>query len=310
MGKFIDLTGQQFGILTVIDRGENKYGKVAWNCICACGTHCLITSNDLRRGKRTSCGCQASARAKKMGEKNFIDFTNHEYGLLTVIKPTDKRASSGDVIWECLCECGKITYATKASLDKGDMKSCGCYRMMVNQKDLLGQKFNKLTVIDKEFRPNQIPHVLWECQCECGNKIKVKPKNLLSGATQSCGCLLSKGEQKIINILQTNNINFQQQKTFETCCFPDTLAKAKFDFFLPEYNTLIEYDGIQHFEENFGWNTKETFLQLQQRDTYKTQWCKDNHILLIRIPYYDYEKINIEYIKEKINENISLGYEQ
>ena len=309
MGKFIDLTNQRFGKLLVKERGENKYGKTAWICTCDCGKECHITSNDLRMGKRTSCGCQTSERAKQMGQNNLINITGNQYGLLTVIKPTEKRALKGEVIWECLCECGELAYATKPSLDKGDIKSCGCFRKMVNQKDLLGQKFNKLTVVDKEFRPTEIPHVLWKCKCDCGNIITVKPKNLLSGSTQSCGCLQSKGEQKIINILLENNIKFETQKTFKNCYFPDTLANAKFDFFLPDFNILIEYDGIQHYEENFGWNTHESFTQLQKRDNFKTEWCKENNILLIRIPYYDYEKITKGYIKEKINESFSFGHE-
>lgn len=310
MGKFIDLTNQKYGFLTVKERGENKYGKTAWVCICDCGKECLITSNDLRTGKRTSCGCKQKERAKITGSKNIKDISNKRYGFLTVIKATDKRASGGDVIWECICDCGNITYATKASLDRGDIKSCGCYRKIINQKDLIGYNFNKLTVIDSLFRKNEIPHILWKCKCDCGNELYVKPRNLLNGVTQSCGCLLSKGEQKLLNIFQTNNIIFEKQKEFSDCYFPDTKAKAKFDFFLPDYNLIIEYDGIQHYNfTNQGWNTEEHFLKTKQRDFFKNEWCKKNNISLIRISYLDYEKINYEYIKEKIYESTSIRLE-
>ena len=309
MGKFIDLVNQKYGNLTVIQRGENKYGRTAWICECNCGNKCHITGNDLRTGKVTSCGCQKIKRITELGKQHFKDITGQRYGLLTVIEPTEKRATKGEIIWKCQCDCGNEAFATKPSLDKGDIKSCGCYRKMVNQKDLLNQQFNKLTVIEKIFRENEIPHVLWKCKCECGNIIIVKPKNLLSGATQSCGCLISKGEQKIMQILQENNIIFERQKTFNNCIFPNTKAYAKFDFYLPNFNILIEYDGIQHYQENFGWNTKESFEKLQKRDLFKSEWCKINNIPLIRISYLDFDKIDYSYIKEKINENIIIGYE-
>lgn len=312
MGKIIDLTNQQFGHLTVQERGPNKYGnKVAWYCQCDCGKICLITTNDLKQGKRTSCGCQKINRAKELGKNNLIDISNQKYGLLTVIKPTEKRSNSGEVIWECYCDCGNITYATKASLDKGDVKSCGCYRKMINQKNLLGQRFNKLLVVDYIYDKDNIPHILWNCQCDCGNKITVKPKNLLSGNTQSCGCLISKGEQKIMQILQQNNITFERQKSFSDCRFPDTNALAKFDFYLTDMNILIEYDGIQHFiATNNGWNTSKHLQEVKNKDSFKTKWCQQNNITLIRIPYLDYHKLNFNYIKEKINnENISIRFE-
>lgn len=247
MGSFIDLTNQKYGTLTVIRRGENKYGRTAWICKCDCGNECHVTGNDLRTKKIVSCGCQKIKRITKLGIQNFKNIIGQKYGFLTVIEATEKRANKGEIIWKC--------------------------------------------------------------KCECGNLIITKSKNLLSGATQSCGCLISKGEQKIMQILQENNIPFEKQKTFNTCLFPDTKVHAKFDFYLPDFNILIEYDGIQHYQENFGWNTQQSFKQLQNRDLFKSEWCKNNNILLIRIPYFDFDKINFNYIKEKIDENISLGHE-
>ncbi len=57
MGKFIDLTGQRFGRLTITGQAPPKYGRVAWRCICECGNTVVCTSNDLRRGSVSSCGC-------------------------------------------------------------------------------------------------------------------------------------------------------------------------------------------------------------------------------------------------------------
>ena len=54
---------------------------------------------------------------------------------------------------------------------------------------------------------------------------------------------------------------------------------------MQDYNTIIEYDGIQHFKVNQGWNTEEKFLKTKAHDNYKTDWCGIHGYNLIRIPY-------------------------
>ena len=57
MGAFIDLVGQKFGRLTVIERAENKNGRVAWICKCDCGKFTTVISKTLVNGDTKSCGC-------------------------------------------------------------------------------------------------------------------------------------------------------------------------------------------------------------------------------------------------------------
>ena len=57
MGKFIDLTGQRFGRLTVIKRSGNKGKDSAWLCVCACGNEHIVSTTNLKNGHSTSCGC-------------------------------------------------------------------------------------------------------------------------------------------------------------------------------------------------------------------------------------------------------------
>ena len=59
---------------------------------------------------------------------------------------------------------------------------------------------------------------------------------------------------------------------------------------------LIEYDGEQHFEP-FGYDKDlSKFISTQERDAYKNQWCKENNIRLIRIPYTEYNNLTMEYL--------------
>lgn len=69
---------------------------------------------------------------------------------------------------------------------------------------------------------------------------------------------------------------------------------AYFDFYI-ENKYLIEYDGEQHFNyKNEGWNIQENFNKTKERDLIKNQWCKQNNIPLIRIPYWKLDTLKLD----------------
>lgn len=223
----------------------------------------------------------------------------NRYGKLLVIGEAPSKNSSA--YWLCQCDCGKQITVRGSDLRYG-RKSCGCISRENLKKynenifiDLTGQKFGYLTVLEKSAPPKNPNNksTMWKCQCECGNIVNIQRANLLSGNSTSCGCKkMSHGEQKIKNILLQNNIMFEAQKSFDNCRFPTTNHLAIFDFYINK-KYLIEYDGIQHFEatSDRGWNTKENLINTQQRDQFKNQWCKENNIPLIRIPYTHYNDL-------------------
>lgn len=107
------------------------------------------------------------------------------------------------------------------------------------------------------------------------------PKRHLGGL--GCpDCNDTKGESKIRQYLKFKNIPFISEH-----CFPDCKDKGwlRFDFYLPDRNIIIEYDGKQHFEpiEWFGGIAK--FEDLQRKDLIKNHYCSQNNIGLIRIRY-------------------------
>ncbi len=73
MGKFVDLTGQKFGKLTVIERAENKGIQPCWLCKCKCGNEKVIMGTNLRRGVTISCGCLRSEKMKQLNEELWQD---------------------------------------------------------------------------------------------------------------------------------------------------------------------------------------------------------------------------------------------
>ena len=101
-------------------------------------------------------------------------------------------------------------------------------------------------------------------------------------------CKSSKGELAIKQILDTKNIKYIQQFKFNDCRSKQPLP---FDFYLPEHNICIEFDGEQHFRPYRYSNNQEKnelkFKQTQTNDKIKDEYCHDNNIHLIRIPYTD-----------------------
>ena len=110
-------------------------------------------------------------------------------------------------------------------------------------------------------------------------------------------CNSSRGEQEVSYILNKLNIKFKREYKFNDCKFKTYLP---FDFYLPNYNCCIEFDGIQHHEIIGQFGGFNGFVNTKIRDTIKTEYCKKNNIKLIRIPYWDIEKIEEIIIKQLI----------
>ena len=108
-------------------------------------------------------------------------------------------------------------------------------------------------------------------------------------------CDSSKGERQIESILDTLNIKFEREWSFDDC---RNKYPLHFDFYLPEIDTIIEYDGEQHFFPIVYFGGKRRFLASQHNDAIKTSYCKNKHIRMIRIPFYCYDEI--EHILTKI----------
>jgi hypothetical protein len=101
-------------------------------------------------------------------------------------------------------------------------------------------------------------------------------------------CNESKGEKLVNSILEKNIIKSIRQKKFEDCnnrIEGRYCIKLPFDFYLPDKNTCIEYDGVQHFKPISQFGGEQGFLKIQKNDKIKNHYCEDNGIKLIRIPY-------------------------
>lgn len=173
--------------------------------------------------------------------------------------------------------------------------------------DILGPENNILFV--KELQPIREPsgHLrrmgIFK-NLQTGIEVKTLLKSIISGDNSGIG-KQSRGEAKIENILNQLEIIFIKEYIFDDCINPQTQSKLRFDFYLPDHNCCIEYDGEQHYQwhnSRKGWNTEDNFKQTQYRDSIKNDYCQRNKIKLIRIPYYEYDKIDKVYLLHLIQD--------
>lgn len=110
----------------------------------------------------------------------------------------------------------------------------------------------------------------------------------------SCGCQkTSLGEAVIEQLLIKNNISFNREYKFDTCRFPDTNMCARFDFFV-DNKYLIEFDGIGHYKQIDFFGNEDAYLKQQEHDSFKNNWCHQEEIPLIRIPYWHLNDLTIK----------------
>lgn len=136
----------------------------------------------------------------------------------------------------------------------------------------------------------------------CGFTWYSKGVNLTQG--HRCpNCSKSKFELDVESVLKENNITYESQYKFPDC---RDINPLPFDFYLPDYNTLIEADGEGHYipiRRTSSMTIDDAIAQLkviQNHDLIKTTYCNSNHIPLMRIPYWERNNLN-NFILTKLN---------
>lgn len=121
MAKLVNLIGQKFNRLTVIDRAPNRGTKAVWVCKCDCGNITNVDTYHLTHGKVVSCGCYKSEQA---AARSFIDLTGQRFGRLTAIERVENKGKA--TMWRCMCDCGNVTVVAAGALRSNEVRSCGC----------------------------------------------------------------------------------------------------------------------------------------------------------------------------------------
>lgn len=276
--KIINEIGNTYGNLKVIEQAPSINGRRYWKCQCSiCKRIDIVSGTNLRNQSKKCCD----------GIKlHYGDLTIEEYAFT---------AKDRHIYYRCKCSCGNKENIKGTLLFTGKQTKCSiCSKAPAyNFIDETSNTYNNLTVIERDFGVKG-KEAYWKCKCSCGNLTTVQGTKLRNGHTTSCGCINSKGELAIIHLLNDNNIEYKTQVKIPGCEDKDLL---RFDFAIYHDGILmylIEYDGVQHYHTDSGWNTEEKFNQIKRKDNIKNIFCKEHNIPLIRIPYTHLEKLSIK----------------
>lgn len=165
-----------------------------------------------------------------------------------------------------------------------------------------GYVFPSGIILVKRIGKDKYRTAICDFKCpKCGKIFRYNIGNIARGRKTSCGCLSSSYYANLIEqILLSNQIKYIKEKIFNDCINPKANYKLRFDFYLPDYNTCIEYDGKQHFKPVEQWDKNDSLEDRQYRDNIKTRYCFEHNIKLIRIPYTESLNINDKYILSKL----------
>lgn len=188
---------------------------------------------------------------------------------------------------KCQCKkCGRIQQ-NKTIYDYYAGKKCYCQTKSTKKpEDVLKQDFANICIFLEEYKNTDTPILVESLKCH--HQFIARPQELLRNPFQCPICNSSIGEKHILYWLEEKQISYYRQ--YKIC------NKYKVDFFLPQNNLFIEYNGIQHYYPVKFFGGQETLAKQQQRDNFIREYCKQNNIKLLEISYLDLK--NIERILE------------
>ena len=235
----------------LFDRQENHYNK------------CLEKANSLGY-------TLVSSKEEIINNSSYIEYICPKHGI--------KKSRVNNFITKTLCckECvlEQASLRNRMSLDDVIKRIETCGGHVVNPEDYINSEIKNLYI---------------NCPM-CGNpyltSFKLFTQRNIGSLCEECQSRESSGERFIRMYLEKNNIQFSQYYWFSDCRDVNPLP---FDFYLPNNNTIIEFDGEQHFtDKSYKSNHFHDSLEYTQlHDKIKNEYCKNKNINLIRIPYWD-----------------------
>ena len=239
----------------------------------------------------------------------FMDF-NERVEILKEVNPTITLlehyiGDDGNAKCKYICGCGEENVANYQHLRLGGgCFKCGMKKSTDASRYTLKQLKEKLLEInpDVEIIDDTYINSNIKLKCRCkldGNIFKIDWTSLRAGS--GCPkCNTTRGERKIALYLDNNNIEYKHFKQFDDLYGLSGYRKLVYDFYLPNNNTLIEFDGAFHFypitisnnktQEKIDKAEKE-FIKRKQHDRLKDDYALKNNIKLIRIDFLNYKNI-------------------
>lgn len=287
-------------MLTVVCEVENinsrqKYPPRKYRCVCDCGKYKDIIGKDLIGGKTKSCGCLRGVKQRATKEQIMSALAERNLMIIGELsyQNTDSKISVVD------------QDGYKYALSLGSIKDKRIVRFdivgkrnpysMENIQNWLHIKNSNTVVLSKEYIDNKAKIL---CRCECGEEFAVSwniMSNYDSYRCPKCTHRQSKNEIAVANYLDKCGVEYFREYWFSDC---RNILPYKFDFYLPQHNTIIEVHGEQHYKQNnlFKLNIEEQ----KRRDIEKYNYCISRNFDYVVISYQQIQNHSYTEIINKI----------
>jgi len=276
-----------------------------------CGCGCKFTTNFnifVLGNKRhcDKCGFENSSRLQRLDYSYVKEYINKSGCTLL----SDEYKNQNQNL-NVKCKCGEVYSVNFNNFKNKNRTQCRACSNLIKWDYLKVKKYieddsnSRCKLLSSRYKNNMTELNL---VCKCGNKFtttftsfKEKNKRQCSPCGYSKSKNNSKGELRIEDYLMEHSIKFNRERVFS-----DLIGVGggllRFDFaILDDSNKeacLIEYDGEFHFKKFYE---EQNFEELQEHDRRKNQYCKDDNIPLIRIPYWQFDRIE-EILNKWLNE--------
>lgn len=282
---------------------KNKNTQVEYNCD-YCGKlfkvkKCKYETTLNNPNKHLYCSSQCAKDAQKPKWEDIVSlFDKYGYILLS----TEYIDAKSKLEYICPCHQDKGSqFVRYNNLKHGfGCKYCGQDRTASSKRltfDEVKMIFDRhdMILLDQEYKNTSIP---MKYICKHHPEVGIQYMTTSNAYKEYCPyCNVIRGEEIIIKYLSKQNIEFQLHKSYDDLHGLGG-RKLSYDFYLPKFNMLIEYQGEQHERPIEYFGGEEQFLKQQEHDRRKREYAINNNIKLLEIWYYDFN--NIEEILNKM----------
>lgn len=278
-------------------KGDKNNNIIKVKVLCSCKENTFEVSFDKfkYRNKKQCNKCGLKSIGKKLRKSNdlfLLQFKEVTKNNFLLIKPYQNANTDIEVLHK---KCNHSFFISPNNFLKKPMcRICETCSSLESLNYHIYEKCDNNYKVLEEYKGFHIPISI--LHINCGGTWNCSPSNLLRYYKKTNTCpkcsKISKGEDKIKQFLISNNINFKTQFKFKDC---KKIRELRFDFAILDKNNnldcLIEYDGEQHYRLTRYVNKESMLKENQENDKIKSTYCQDHNIKLIRIPYWDLNKI-------------------
>jgi len=288
-----NLCDEEYSVLSEYNGSEEKILLKHNTCL----NEFYMTPNNFIQGQRCpKCAVILKGLKRRKTHEEFVNDINKKYpNKYTILSEYEVQTKKIKVKYN---DCGHENTVNPNSIFKG-IGCLICANETIGDKKTkskeqfemeLNLKFpNRFEILEYNKQSGEIKVLHKECN---GIFYKNRGTDLLKNGSCSI-CAMSSLENTVKEVLQKYNIKFMPQKTFEDC---KNIKILRFDFYLLDFNILIEAQGKQHYTviEHFGGFSG--FMERKFNDIRKKDFCKKNNIPLLEIPYWKSEFKQVETI--------------